>query len=337
MILFSGCALPALPSLTTTTATGGGGQERPSGPVYDEDTTSYGFYYDQLSDNEKAIYRAIYKNARTATEISFALKTPLVVTTPATDGDEAHTAAISAAVKRIIQPAMDALAYDHPEIAWMAYGGLEGSSFSISVKSEARDGNKISEVGALTFMMKFKDGITKDTVADFEAEMNAAIAQITDTLTEIADDRYACLIAIQNALAERVSYDKTGERAHEAAGALLDGLAVCDGYAKAFKLLCDKMGIPCVIVAGTAKQNGSEEPHAWNYVQMEDGLYYAVDLTWNDDGELASTDYFLVGAETVPAAGRAPFIESHLADGKFSAGDYPPFTFPVLAASRYSN
>ena len=157
--------------------------------------------------------------------------------------------------------------------------------------------------------MKFKEGITKDTVADFEAEMNAAIAQITDTLTEIADDRYACLIAIQNALAERVSYDKTGERAHEAAGALLDGLAVCDGYAKAFKLLCDKMGIPCVIVAGTAKQNGSEEPHAWNYVQMEDGLYYAVDLTWNDDGELASTDYFLVGAETVPAPGRAPFIE----------------------------
>ena len=73
--------------------------------------------------------------------------------------------------------------------------------------------------------------------------------------------------------------------------------------------LIRKKQIPCVIVAGTAKQNGSEEPHAWNYVQMEDGLYYAVDLTWNDDGELASTDYFLVGAETVPAPGRAPFIE----------------------------
>lgn len=339
-LLLSGCTLPALPPLgsltsTTTTGGGGGGPDQPSGPVYDDDSQSYGYYYDQLSGNEKAIYRAIYKNARTATEIPFALQEPLVVATPEADGDTAHSTAISTAVKKIIQPAMDALAYDHPEIAWIAYGGENGSSFSISLKSRTEDGNKIAEIGNLTFSMRYKDGITSlDGVGAFEGQINAAVSEITSGLAESAGSRYEVLTAIQNALAERVAYDKEGGRAHEAAGALLDGRAVCDGYAKSVKILCDQMGIPCVIVAGAAVQSNSEEPHAWNYVQMEDGLWYAIDLTWNDEGESASTDYFLIGAQTAPS-GRAPFIESHLPDGKFSAGDYSPFTFPILSAEAY--
>lgn len=341
VLLLSACTFPELPPLgsltsTTTGGSGGGGGEQPSGPIYDEDTSSYGYYYDQLSDNEKTIYRAIYKNARIATEIPFALKEPIVVTTPEADGDTAHTSAISESVKKIIQPAMDALAYDHPEIAWIAYGGEGGSSFSISLKSKTEDGNKIAEIGALTFGMRYKDGITDTNgVSAFEGQINAVVDEIINGLTEEEDTRYEMLAAIQNALAERVSYDKEGGRAHEAAGALLDGRAVCDGYAKSVKILCDKIGIPCVIVAGTAVQSSSEEPHAWNYVQMEDGLWYAIDLTWNDDGESASSDYFLIGAQTAPA-GRAPFVESHLPDGKFSAGDYTPFTFPILAAEKYN-
>ena len=49
---------------------------------------------------------------------------------------------------------------------------------------------------------------------------------------------------------------------------------VCEGYARAFKVLCDKLGIPCVLVDGAN--------HMWNYVQMEDGKWYGVDVTWND-------------------------------------------------------
>ena len=63
-----------------------------------------------------------------------------------------------------------------------------------------------------------------------------------------------------------------------------DNGPVCEGYARAFKTLCDRVGIPCVVVTGYARQNSLSSPelHMWNEVQMENGYWYAVDVTWND-------------------------------------------------------
>lgn len=333
-LCFSGCILPAFPlgSLTTTTGDGGG---QPTAPPYDNDTASYGFYYDQLSENEKAVYRAIYKGAREATNITFTLKEQIRVYTLESKGADAHSSDIRSAVKGLVQPAMDALAYDHPEIGWISYGGEGGSSFSISVTTLSTDTHLMTPIDALTFVMHLEPPMeTMADIAAFEAEMGAVVREILAGAAT-AESRYEQLALLQMELSTRVTYDKTAERAHEAAGALLDGLAVCDGYAKAFKILCDAAGIPCVVIAGTAIQNETTEPHAWNYVQMEDGLWYAVDTTWNDDGESASSAYFLLGASTVPYFGRAPFAHTHLPDGKFSAGEYEPFTFPPLSDVRY--
>lgn len=49
---------------------------------------------------------------------------------------------------------------------------------------------------------------------------------------------------------------------------------VCQGYSYAFKMICDELGIPCTV--------GSGDGHMWNYVQTEDGNWYAIDATWND-------------------------------------------------------
>ena len=51
---------------------------------------------------------------------------------------------------------------------------------------------------------------------------------------------------------------------------------VCARYAKMMKLQCNKYGIPCVLVTGVTD---SGEYHMWNYVQMENGVWYAVDAT----------------------------------------------------------
>lgn len=94
---------------------------------------------------------------------------------------------------------------------------------------------------------------------------------------------------------------------------------VCEGYARAFKILCDEMGIPCILMSGTAFLGSNSGGHMWNYVQMEDGKWYAIDVTW-DDPSLSyvydvvsgheTHDWFLLGSTSDVGEGLT-FIESH--------------------------
>lgn len=56
--------------------------------------------------------------------------------------------------------------------------------------------------------------------------------------------------------------------------------AVCEGYAGAYKLLCDAAGIECYCVDG-APTSGKGISHMWNVVKIA-GNYYHVDTTWDD-------------------------------------------------------
>lgn len=64
----------------------------------------------------------------------------------------------------------------------------------------------------------------------------------------------------------------------DAYGALIEREAVCEGYARAYKYLCDKSGITCGLVSGSA---GGEE-HMWNIVKLKGQPYCHVDVTWDD-------------------------------------------------------
>ncbi len=74
-------------------------------------------------------------------------------------------------------------------------------------------------------------------------------------------------------------------------GVLIKGSAVCEGYAKTVKALCDMNGIKAYYVPGNT--NGG--PHAWNLVRV-DKKWYQLDVTWNDQAP-KRTDYFLVTDE----------------------------------------
>lgn len=60
-----------------------------------------------------------------------------------------------------------------------------------------------------------------------------------------------------------------------------------NGYAKAYMLIMNELGIECGLVTGIAKNStGSSGGHAWNYINL-DGDYYMVDVTWDDPVEQA--------------------------------------------------
>ncbi len=68
---------------------------------------------------------------------------------------------------------------------------------------------------------------------------------------------------------------------YSAYGALVEHMAVCQGYAYAYKLCMDLMGIPCITVGGTADNGEEVLSHAWNMIRLENQWYH-VDTTWND-------------------------------------------------------
>ena len=93
--------------------------------------------------------------------------------------------------------------------------------------------------------------------------------------------------------------------AHAIVGAFIDNKAVCEGIAKAFKLLCNEVSIKCIVVLGKADQKGvfdGETYHAWNLVKIGSDSYH-VDPTWDNlfdrEVEHISYDYFNVKTEDI--------------------------------------
>lgn len=96
--------------------------------------------------------------------------------------------------------------------------------------------------------------------------------------------------AVTNWIVSNVRYDDDNETKyqHDLTGAVLDGLAVCDGYAGTFYYMANAVGLNALFEDGIGNDNRIR--HAWNLVQI-DGTYYYVDPTnayFKEDGEPGS-------------------------------------------------
>ena len=99
---------------------------------------------------------------------------------------------------------------------------------------------------------------------------------------------------------------------YSAYAALVNGTAVCQGYANLFYLMMQRLGVDARIITGL----GDGEAHAWNIVKIG-SLYYLCDSTW--DVGAKTYRWFLRGSK---------YFENHKADSEFSE---KPFTeaFPI--------
>lgn len=107
--------------------------------------------------------------------------------------------------------------------------------------------------------------------------------------------------SLHDALCSMTVYGGSPEMCYTAVGALVEGQAVCEGYAQALTLLCRMAGIPCGIITGTAtNSSGSTERHAWNIVHL-DG-YTLIDATWNDQDAQGLITHWYYGLSTAQMA-----------------------------------
>ncbi|MGN0554112.1 MAG: transglutaminase domain-containing protein [Oscillospiraceae bacterium] len=119
---------------------------------------------------------------------------------------------------------------------------------------------------------------------------------------------YDKLLAIHDAIVLSGNFSWDSEYASTAYGALVDGSAMCEGYAFAFSYLCTAAGIENYVVSGT---NSDGDAHLWNKAVC-DGKWYNVDCTWddpilkNENEKYLRHDYFLVSDEEINGISHFP-------------------------------
>lgn len=91
-------------------------------------------------------------------------------------------------------------------------------------------------------------------------------------------DRYTKVRRIWNIMTSNMEYNFDDNKSNMTSthdtttiGGTLYGKAICEGYMRIFKALCDEVGVPCLLVGNSS--------HGWNIVQMENDKWYTVDTT----------------------------------------------------------
>ena len=112
------------------------------------------------------------------------------------------------------------------------------------------------------------------------AAMQVKLDQLVDQANTLCQTDMEKVFYVHEWLVQNIAYDREHlkddvQDDHNLRGTLLEGTAVCDGYAKTYALTLRKLGITGVLVTSKAIN------HAWNMVKL-DGNWYQVDCTWDD-------------------------------------------------------
>ena len=231
--------------------------------------TSYRF----LDANEKAVYDAFL----------------------ACSGDVVNCAVvkIDAALKVTnsqMMTGVNAALNDHPEVFWT--GGKWAYSYQKSNDQTIVVGVCLSKNARLY--------TTEKDLAKGKQQFDSAVNLL---LAKVDTDASAPVVAmrVHDVLANAVVYDQAGAddksayMPHTAYNALVEGTAVCDGYAKSYLYLLRQCGIE------SAQVSSSSLNHGWNLV-LFDTDWYETDVTWDDSR--SNHDFYDLTTATMASANK---------------------------------
>lgn len=230
------------------------------------------------------------------------------------------------------QSAWNAYTYDNMDVFYIDVENLTLLTQTTTIAGISTHRVRLSNGDNATYL---KSNFTVQGKIDGKLNLLSAMREeMKKQLQNLSD--YDKIKEVHYWLVNNIEYDSNleAEEPYSISGALTEGKAVCEGYARAFKYIMDGLGIPCVLVSGTAtNSSGLTESHAWNYVYLND-QWYAIDVTWDDpiiigDGYIPDDtmyQYFLKGRNT--------FLTTHVEDGYLTDNSLE-FRFPELSSSDY--
>ena len=152
---------------------------------------------------------------------------------------------------------------DHPEIFYT-------TNFKYRFYQESGNAEMIPE-----YMFE------KSKIQDHQKAMKSRVEKLARPAMKMSETEK--LLYIHDFICENVYYDKLKKSySHEIIGPLGQGVGVCEGIAKAVKILCDALGIWCIVAISEANpEKGIKYRHAWNVVKVG-GKYYHFDATFDN-------------------------------------------------------
>lgn len=132
------------------------------------------------------------------------------------------------------------------------------------------------------YVIKFDYDFDSETLLQMKRELQQKACEIVASNIAKNMPPYMKVYIIHNYIVNNckyaTDYDTNNDPSYYTAyGALINGQAVCDGYASAAQILFNLCGIENIKISGTSKGNG----HAWNLIKL-DNDYYHIDTTWDD-------------------------------------------------------
>ena len=294
--------------------------------VYQIEDTQNRYYYNQLDENSKIIYAEMLENIEKIKQGEDNIKISSKLSSVSSTDN------MSVVLMSSFQNAWDAFRNDNVDIFY-----IDGSKMSLVTKKIKR-GTKVSYEFYISrgensnYLIEGFENTNQvnDAIKFVEQSEN----EILNTITEKND--YNKVLKIHNWIVDNLEYNlQDSSNNVNIYGALKDKKVVCEGYARLFKSLMDKLEIPCILVSGEGidLDTGNSENHAWNYIYLK-GNWYAIDVTWDDpvivgNGKInkdVKYKYFLLGSQN--------FSKSHIEDGQL-VDNGMKFKFPEISFEDY--
>jgi len=229
------------------------------------------------------------------------------------------------ALIRSFGAAVDSFRFDHTEYFYVDWDmlsvnvGRQNGQYVVNIGTGRTDSYLRNKTADIPTQTAAYDTALDSMAAGVQAKVgsNASIKDIA----KAAND--AVCAAVEYSFCDNTDGTATDASKYirTAYGALVNGRAVCEGYSRLYKAVMNKLDVKCELVSGYFLDGESFEPHMWNYVQDENGLWYAVDVTMNDGHRLQAggpqTEYEKYFWQTEEL-----FAIDHIEDGKVSSVEY---------------
>lgn len=234
---------------------------------------THGYAYETLTAEQQAVYDEVYR-------IIMAQDSKVKVST---------------CKEKVLEKAYRSVIADHGEIFWVS--GYNYTQYTMGKK-----------IVSIDFSPSYTMGRTERDY--YQSQIDVVVDSILKNVDPSWGD-YEKAKYVFEYLAGNIEYEMGTEQNQNIISVFLNKKTVCQGYANATQYLLTLLGIPAVVVTGTAEG----DTHAWNLVQL-DGAYYFMDTTWGnssynngESGFSSFINYNYFGVTT------AEISKTHQADG----------------------